>query len=211
MSIINIVHHDENIYNVVPKEKVAAQRPPRYHSKFEQMVRHERKMVLDGHRTMGYAEVPLHCPRHFLRKDCGVRCAMPPSPKKCLSAGRKPPVPRRKDLCMDKDCQKGCNKNFRLENIKRVVSAEPTHPIPKYCDTRRGDYQYLVPSGLVPIYVCQPKFGKCPKYIIKRREQVLKDEEKARKEAIQKQPKCRFITPEEREKLLSVSFFLLVF
>lgn len=211
MSIINIVHHDENIYNVVPKEKIAAHRPPRYHSKFESMVRHERKVILDNHRTMGQAEVPLHCPQHFLRKDCGVRCILPPSPKKCLSARCKPPVPRRKDLCRDVTEGDVCAKNFRVENIKRVTSAAPRCPVPKYCDTRRGDFHTLVPSGLVPIYVCQPKFGKCPKYIVKRREQRVKDEEKARKEAIKNQPKCRFITAEEREKLLSVSDFFFNF
>lgn len=208
MSIINIVYHDENIYSVAQKEKVAAAKPPRYHSKFEQMVRCERKQVLDDHRTFGYSEVPLHCPQHFLKKDCGVRCHYPPSPRQCLSPQKKPPVPKRKDLCLcAPQCQTTSCKNFRLENIKRVVTAAPKRPKAKFCDTRHGDFHDLEPSGLVPIYICQQKFGKCPKYIKRRLDQVKAQEKARNEEEIKKQPKCRYIAPEEREKLLGVKIW----
>lgn len=207
MSIINIVYHDENIYSVAAKEEVAAQKPPRYHSKFENMVRQERKAVLDDHRTMGFAEVPLQCPRHFLRKDCGVRCTVPTSPKQCLAACRKPPVPKKKDLCGCKSpCKETPCRNIRLENIKRVVSAAPRKPIPKYCDTRNGDFHCLVPSGLTPIYLCKKDFGQCPKYLIKRRREQIQMEQCARAVEEEKQPKCQPISTEERAKLLGVSF-----
>lgn len=203
MSIINIVYHDENIYSVAQKEQVAVKKPPRYHSRFGQMVRAERKAVLDDHRTMGFAEVPQPCPKHFLRKGCGPHCCVPTTPRHCLLESRKPPVPKRTCACDDPCEQKTC-RNFRLENIKRVVSAVPIRPKPRYCDTKTGDFHDLEKSGLVPIYRLQQKFGKCPGYIVKRRQLEAKKEQKAKDEAMEKQTKCRFVTPEEREKILGV-------
>lgn len=207
MSIINIVHHDENIYSVAAKERAAAPKLPRYHSKFERMVREERQAVINDHKTMGFAEVPLHCPNHFLRKDGGVRSHVPQSPKQCLLPCRKPPVPKRKDLC---GCVNPCDnspcKNFKKDNIKQVVSAVPVRPKPKFCDTRKGDFHDLVKSGLAPVYVYSKKFGKCPRYIVKKRQEETNRAMNARNEELEKQPKCRYISPEERVKVLGVCF-----
>lgn len=207
MSIINIVHHDENIYSVAAKERAAVQKLPRHHSKFEKMVREERQAVLSHHKTMGFAEVPLHCPRHFLRKDCGVRCQVPQSPKQCLLPSRKPPIPKKADLC---DCNSPCKdsscKNFKKDNIKQVVCAAPKRPKPKFCDTRNGDFHDLEKSGLAPVYIYAKKFGKCPGYIINKRRQEIQKEMHARNEELEKQPKCRYISPEDRAKLLGVFY-----
>lgn len=204
MSIINIVYHDENIYSVAQKEQVAVKKPPRYNSRFGKMVREERKAVLDDHRTMGYAQTPQACPKHFLKKGCGTHCCVPPSPRRCLLEKRRPPIPNRARSCDGQREKSDANRNFRLENIKRVVSAAPNCPKPRYCDTRYGDFHDLQKSGLVPIYLLQQKFGKCPGYIVKRRQMEAKREQKAKDEAIEKQPKCRFISFEEREKILGV-------
>lgn len=206
MSIINIVYHDENIYSVAPKQQAAVKKPPRYNSRFSAMVRAERKAVLDDHRTFGYAEHPQTCPKHFLRKGCGPHCTVPPSPRQCLLNGRKPPIPKRTCNCVGPCVEQPC-RNFRLENVKRVVSLVPNCPKPRFCDTRHGDFHDLQKSGLVPFYVLQEKFGKCPGYIVKRRQMAAKKEEKAKEEAMEKQTKCRFIMAEEREKILGVGTF----
>lgn len=213
MSIINIVHHDENIYSVAAKECAAVEKLPRHHSKFEKMVREERQAALSHHKTMGFAEVPLHCPRHFLRKDCGVRCQVPSSPKQCLLPSRKPPVPKKKDLCgCNSPCKKSFEcKNFKKENIKCVVSATPKRPKPKFCDTRKGDFHDLERSGLAPVYVYSKKYGKCPGYIVKKRHEQIQKEMNARNEELEKQPKCRYISPEERAKLLGVRVLFVFF
>lgn len=219
MSIINIVHHDENIYSVAAKERAAVQKLPRHHSKFERMVREERQAILSNHKTMGFAEVPLHCPRHYLRKDCGVRCQVPQSPKQCLLPSRKPPVPKKADLCgCNSPCKDTPCKNFKKDNIKQVVCATAKRPKPKFCDTRNGDFHDLEKSGLAPVYVYAKKFGKCPGYIIKKKREEIQKEMHARNEELEKQPKCRYISSEERAKLLGVCssplniqfFFLLI-
>lgn len=147
---------------------------------------------------MGYAEVPLNGPDEFTKINSRI---FPPRPvtdrHRCKP---KPPIPTpitpRKSTA---------NVNFRVKNIRTAVTANPNRPLPRYVDTRHGDFHDLKKSGLVPKYIHQPQFGKIPKYLAKRIYDANMQEEMYRKEQIRQQPLCRFITQPERTALLEVN------
>lgn len=95
---------------------------------------------------------------------------------------------------------------YCFSNIYAVVKAQPKKPVPRYVDTVKGTTHDLIPSGLESIYIHSKKFGKTPNYVLnfmKRR--VLDEQEKQDDELTSAQPACRYITHEERDKLLQVS------
>lgn len=63
---------------------------------------------------------------------------------------RKPPVPKHDDKPL-----MGLNskKDFILENAVESITAIPKCPKRIYVDTRKGDKQFLDPSGLQPIFL----------------------------------------------------------
>lgn len=198
MSIVFINCHNESIYNVEKKGKAILQKPEMYHSKFMKQVRKETKAVKDDHRTMGYAEIPLNSTKDFLLKNGGPK---PPRPKTGFHCNsKKPQVPKRSETAEIRHNEK----NWKEENIKRVVSAAPRQTLPRYVDTKKGDFHDLKSSGLMPVYIYQEKYGKLPKYLVKRMKDLRNLREMYKEEDARKQPLCRYITQEERTELLGV-------
>lgn len=52
-----------------------------------------------------------------------------------------------------KDQREKEQKNYRQENIVRVVRAVPKHPVPQMIDTKNGHIQPLEASGLQPQFI----------------------------------------------------------
>lgn len=151
---------------------------------------------------MGYAEVPLESPQHFLKVGAGVR---PQSRTKDHICPRRliAPVPR--NLPLRAQSANVSSKHFELENIKSAVAQKPRRPSARYVDTRNGDFHDLLKSGLRPIYVYKPNFGKSPKYLMHRLKELALYDERMRAEELKKQPKYRYITQDERNEILRVS------
>lgn len=150
---------------------------------------------------MGYAETPLDCPQHFLKVGSGIR---PQSAIKDHVCPRRliAPVPR--NLPVRSKSANVTTKQFELENIRSAMMLKPRRPSARYVDTRKGDFHELERSGLHPLYVYKPDFGKPPKYLTCRMKEISLREEKRRAEEIKRQPKYRYITRDERSELLRV-------
>ncbi|KAJ6638845.1 Organic cation transporter protein [Pseudolycoriella hygida] len=196
MAMPFIIQHDENIYSLDEKAQVKLKKPPLYYSKFrEDVLNGVKRSQTDHHKTMGYAEVPLNAPDEFTKRNSRI---FPPRPHtdrhRCKP---KPPIPTA--ITFRKST---ANVNFRVKNIRSAVTTNPNRPLPRYVDTRNGDFHDLKKSGLVPKYIHQPQYGKIPKYLAKRIYNANMDEEMYRKEQIREQPLCRFVTQPERTALL---------
>lgn len=63
---------------------------------------------------------------------------------------RKPPVPRRDEMPVHGI---RTTKNFITQNAVENIMSVPKQPQKKYVDTKKGDTQNLIPSGMEPIYV----------------------------------------------------------
>lgn len=151
---------------------------------------------------MGYAEVPLDSPRHFLKVGAGVR---PQSRTKDHICPRRfiASVPR--GLASRAKSANVSSKHFELENIRSVIMQKPRRPSARYVDTRNGDFHQLQKSGLRPYYIFKSDFGKPPKYLTNRMKELALYEENMRMEEMKKQPKYRYITQDERNEILRVS------
>lgn len=202
MSIINIYYHNENIYNVEKKPPERPPKPPLYHSRFEHQVRRETKSSQDAHRTMGFAKIPLQKPDEFLRKNCGVRFRATKSAPVRLCTHHKPPVPRKNDLAMTSNQVMKCV-DFKVENIKKVVNASPKKVRSRYADTRKGDFHDLEKSGLMPVYICGPKYGKVPEYLERRKKDIEAQKQRALEKMADQKPSCEAISQDERLQLLT--------
>uniref|UniRef100_A0A182QMK2 Enkurin domain-containing protein n=1 Tax=Anopheles farauti TaxID=69004 RepID=A0A182QMK2_9DIPT len=199
MSIVNIYFHDENIYNVEKKPPEKPPKPPLYHSRFEHQVRQETKSSKDAHRTMGFSKIPLPGPSEFLKKNCGPRHRATKSAPVRLCTAHKPPVPKPTESAA---CQVLKVVDFKKENIKKVVTTSPKKARARYADTRKGDFHDLERSGLMPIYMCRPKFGKVPQYLTRRKKDLIAQKERLIEECSQQKPRCSYISQEERVDLL---------
>lgn len=152
---------------------------------------------------MGWAEVPLNGPDEFTKMHSRITPPRPVTDRhRCKP---KPPIPEPITYRTGT-----ANINFRAKNIRSAVTAHPNRPLPRYVDTRNGDFHDLKKSGLVPKYIHQPQFGKIPKYLAKRIYDTNMQEEMYRKEQIRQQPLCRFITQPERTALLEVNNVMIV-
>lgn len=201
MSIINIYHHNENIYNVEKKPPERPPKPPLYHSRFEHQVRRETKSSKDAHRTMGFAKIPLQKPDEFLKKNCGIRFRATKSAPVRLCVTHKPPVPKKEELAASQQQVMKCV-DFKVENIKKVVCSNPKKVRPRYADTRKGDFHDLEKSGLVPVYMCQPKYGKVPEYLHRRKKDLEAQKQRLMDKMAEQKSACAAISQEERLELL---------
>jgi len=66
------------------------------------------------------------------------------------SEQRKPPVPRPNDRPV---MGLHTTRDFVTQNAVENIAAVPRRPKKTYVDTRHGDKQSLIPSGLEPVYV----------------------------------------------------------
>ncbi|XP_058832976.1 enkurin [Topomyia yanbarensis] len=201
MSIVKIYYHNENIYNVEKKPPERPPKPPLYHSRFEHQVRRETKSSKDAHRTMGYAKIPQQKPDEFLKKNCGVRFRATKSAPVRMCTGHKPPVPKKNELAQSNQQVMKCV-DFKVENIKKVVATSPKKIRPRYADTRKGDFHDLEKSGLMPVYRCQPKYGKVPEYLQRRKKDLEAQKQCMAATINNKVPSCVAVSQEERLELL---------
>lgn len=155
----------------------------------------------DYHRTMGYACVELDSPENFLKIGCGIRADPVPKDHACPHRYLAP-VPRTNQTNQTKRARSAPSPNFKLQNIRSVVKAQPKRPSARYVDTRKGDFHNVHGSGLLPTYIYQPKFGTVPNYILRRADEIKAEDEMARLEEMRRQPICRFITHDERQEIL---------
>lgn len=228
MAMPFIIHHCENIYSLdepaVPASGKHMQPampppPPRYISKHRTNVACEpitaacgRKKAL--HATMGYAQVPLDQPDQYLRCGGGVKPMRPAAQhRSCAKLEQLPPLPNTAGDAVDRATVKtkhACgpvtnDSNRRDDNGKVASGKRAVFYRPRFVDTKHGATHDLKYSGLQPVYVYQPTFGKLPNYLIKRiRDAALRDE-MVRDAQVRKQPLCRYVTQEERAELLGVS------
>uniref|UniRef100_A0A668A0T0 Enkurin, TRPC channel interacting protein n=1 Tax=Myripristis murdjan TaxID=586833 RepID=A0A668A0T0_9TELE len=147
-----VVHPPESVYNLIPKEEVKVEKPPRYMSKFRTTVVQEKKSNKDLMRTMGPAKAEMPSPEKYLRKHSKE----PKLPETvCTSAVEHSftnfiYVPKRMD---NPTMGIHTTKNFVKTNALANVMAVPKKVQPTSADTKNGDKQVLENSGLVPKYI----------------------------------------------------------
>ncbi|KAM3850066.1 enkurin-like [Diretmus argenteus] len=173
-----VLYPPESVYNLMPKEEVRTEKPPRYMSKFRPTAVHENKSNKDAMRTMGPANAKVPSPEKYLRKHSKE----PKLPEKkqcskiCQNTGvpRKPAVPTRTDNPL---MGIHIKKDFVKTNVLENVTALPKRPQPAFADTSRGYKQCLESSGLVPKYMKKKDYGEVPEYLQQRNEEARRAQE----------------------------------
>ena len=174
----------------------------RYTSTYRKTIINTSGMNKFINKTMGYPEVPLDPPHKYLKIGGGIHVKAKPTKRQCTAAPR-PPIPKKIEV------NKPESKDFKKKNASAVIKSAPVRKMPRFVDTKNGDFHDLKKSGLVPMYIYQPKFGNLPKYLIRRIRDAAKQEENLRDQEVRQQPLCRYVTQEERAELLGV--FIMVF
>ncbi|KAG5850445.1 enkurin-like [Anguilla anguilla] len=162
------IYPPESIYNLIPREEVRFETPPRYTSKFRDQVKQEKQSGKAAHRTMGPTKVETPSPEKFLRKH-SKEPRLPEKKQFVYMDGdklRKPPIPARTEI--PKMGVHSAKDFIRDNTIKNLLSA-PRQPQPIYADTKHGDKQPLECSGLVPKYLKKKDYGQIPEYLLQRK------------------------------------------
>ncbi|XP_018332175.1 enkurin [Agrilus planipennis] len=213
MSVIKITHHDENIYDIRQKEATFYKKSPRYISRYTNLVAKDyKKSRCKPHADMGLAHYPPPDPREFLKKH-----SVKPKPLKCpKQLGRiwkkeSPPpkefscVPTVKE-CLEEERRRKekipAPKNYIRVNIKKAIGAKPKEPEKNIVDTRVGHKQNI-DSGVEPKFIYGEEFGKIPSYLEQLMEERILERQSKNDVSGTEQPKCKYITREEREELLA--------
>uniref|UniRef100_A0A1B6HX82 Enkurin domain-containing protein n=1 Tax=Homalodisca liturata TaxID=320908 RepID=A0A1B6HX82_9HEMI len=191
---------NEDIRKLIYEEPPPEVKLPMYHSKFSKKVREDAKKVKNCHKTFGYAEVPLEPPTNFLKKKTRV-VHRPLVDKQKYPQEAKPGLPPKPKSGRTKEEERE-QKNFRKDNIVRVVRAVPKQPVPQVIDTRTGHAQKLETSGLQPKYIYRKGYGKVPSYLRQRYQPTYQEEQEAKEEERKKKPPLKYVTEEEREEML---------
>ncbi|CAH1968952.1 unnamed protein product [Acanthoscelides obtectus] len=208
MSVILMTNHDENIYNITKTQDLKKMMAPAYKSKFRDKHRQikQYKQCVKLHDTMGVSEEEPPDPTNYLKKHTGkpsyTICQPIKEPKLCRFR-LKDPLPDLKNLEGPTDHPP---KNFVVENIKAAKSMKAKDPDPRTVIDNRGRSIEMHKAGLEPVYIKAKKFGRTPKYL--ERFMAIREAEYQKKKdstGVQ-QPLCRYITRDQREKLLNVSF-----
>ncbi|XP_034562397.1 enkurin [Notolabrus celidotus] len=167
------IYPPESVYNLLPREEVVTQKPPRYMSKFRSTVILENKSTKDTTRTMGPAKAEVPSPDKYLKKH-SKESKQPEKARSFKEAhsctARKPPVPARTD-------QPLMGLQTKRDFIK-TATAVPMRPRPTCVDTSKGHKQPLENSGLLPKYIKKKDYGEVPEYLQHRNE----DEKRAQEE-----------------------------
>ncbi|XP_067434461.1 enkurin [Thunnus thynnus] len=169
-----VVYPRESVYNLIPKERVPTQKPPRYMSKFRPMVVLEEKLSKDTMKTMGPAKVEVPSPEKYLKKHS--KEPKLPEKKEYLKEVRntcsmkKPAVPAKTD-----NPPMGI---YTKRDFIKTTTVMPMKPQPTYVDTNKGHKELLENSGLVPKYIMKRDYGEVPEYLLQRNE----DERRAKEE-----------------------------
>ncbi|KAJ8929900.1 hypothetical protein NQ314_017365 [Rhamnusium bicolor] len=206
MSVVLITKHDENIYNITKSITPFQQKPPRF-TKRKGKFHHFYKRCVKLHATMGIPEEIPPDPANYLKKHTGkpsYSSCQPLKDDKTLI--NKPPqdkVPTLKEL---QELQKEINKpktskNFVIHNIKKVSKMKVKDPEPRVVIDRIGTSKPLK-GGLEPMFTKLPEFGTKPKYLVRFNKIHQKVNQMKKDTFGTEKPKCRYITKEERDKLL---------
>ncbi|KAF3703777.1 Enkurin [Channa argus] len=168
-----VVHPQESVYNLIPKEKVEIQKPPRYVSKFRPMVALEKELAKDAMRTMGPAKVEVPSPDKYLKKH-SKEAKLSEKTQSFKEAhhtcdAKKPPVPLRTEMPL-------MGIHTKRDFIK-TATVVPMKPQPTCVDTNKGHKQQLINSGLVPKYIKKKNYGEVPEYLQQRNEEEQKAQE----------------------------------
>jgi len=166
---------EESIYNLIPREEIKHQKPPRHTSKFRGNVKEEVNTNKAEYKTMGQAKVPTRPPDNFLKKHEKE----PQLPDKSGfkypdDESRRPAVPKQTDKPV---MGLRTTKNFITQNAVENIMSVPKKPEKNFVDTRGGDKQALERSGMEPKYVHKKEFGKTPGYLSKRQEEMRRAQE----------------------------------
>ncbi|XP_012670694.2 enkurin [Clupea harengus] len=194
----------ESIYNLIPREEVTFEKPPRYMSKFREQVKLEKQANKASNKTMGPATVEVPLPeKYLLKRSKGAKS----TEKKPVFdfvdefKPRKPRVPPKSDKpLMGIHTRKDFVKTNAIENIMAV----PKKPQPIYVDTKKGDKHPMENSGLVPKYLKKKDYGETPEYLTQRREEVKRAQEEYDNyvQECMKQGAMKQLSDDERKDIL---------
>ena len=212
MSLVLITQHDECIYDVTKKpESRHEMKQVLYRSIHSRRIRRDAK-AREEMATMGPSRVPAPNPKEFLRKRSGKPPVFYSKPTNRdrerhgnISADRKPAIPLKDEVLKEQDEKlKHLKKNIIRINIENAEKMKPREPCKKVITGRLGTSTKLH-AGLQPVHIYSKGFGKLPPYLetmIKRKEKMEQLKQEAETKVVSK---CRYVTREEREKLLTVS------
>lgn len=220
MSVIYITEHNENIYSIGEKESSKRhKKTPKFGKNVEETGAKREKdikteVVVKKCGIMGPPNQSLPDPSNFLKKKSKTEAKAKEIHEHerfhCMKLQKLPSIPHLADLKQDKEAKEGKKKNFISENIKYVLSKKPKEPEKRVVIDRYGESKELS-RGLEPIHIYSSTFGRTPRYL----QQLIKTKERdlqLKKDIYgTEQPKCRYITREERENLLAVDTCMLLF
>ncbi|XP_028822282.1 enkurin isoform X2 [Denticeps clupeoides] len=194
----------ESIYNLIPREEVKDDKPPRYMSKFREQTKLERQANKAASRTMGPAKVEAPAPEKFLLKH-SKEPRLPD--KKPFSypdnTARKAPLPVNTDPA---GAGSSARKDFVKTNAMETIAATARRPQPVYADTKTGHKNLLENSGLVPKYLKKKDFGQTPDYILQRREEARRAQQQFDRYVAEhvEQGSMKQLSREEKDAILQV-------
>lgn len=207
-----MTHHNESIYETAKLPLPYQKKSDRYKSKFRKIItteKHYNQKSERKHESMGLPEQSPPNPSEYLKKN-----SWRPPIKQNIETGKRSPitlpeVPLRNQVLKEQDEKlKHKEKDFVSINVKNAITMPPKIPKRRTVIERFGEAK-LLEQGLEPKYISSKLFGRTPNYLkkeIKIREKLLQTQ----KDIIGvNQPKCRYITRDEREKLLEVNTILL--
>lgn len=192
-----------NIYNLLPAEEVKQEKGPRYTSKFKETVKEEHVSKRAGHKTMGQAKVPVPTTDNFLKKHS--KEPILPDKREFHYADedrKKPTVPPKQDQPL---MGLKTTKNFLTTNAVQNITSVPRRPEKIYVDTKKGDKNYLEPSGLEPKFIHKKDYGNTPEYLKKRQEEVKRAQEEYNHYVAEhfRRGAMKQLTDEERQGILN--------
>lgn len=221
MSIVLITHHDENIYNITGESHKPPVKPSpvQHHISTSSIRKHHQELYRQTLKaeeankkmcaTMGPAEYPPPDTQAYLKKNTWKPPMRKPSRIERDRTVRAAPIPHTADAIKEYDERlKAMTKkrNFIVENIKYVVRLKPKEPQKRLVLDCHGDSKDIN-RGLQPQFLYSKVFGKTPKYLKRMVETRERHVQLEKDITVTEQPKCRYITKEEREELLAVGDF----
>jgi len=173
MSTERCIYGAEYVSDLVPIAPQRMNKPPLYHSRHRFAVRREEHKNKYPAKTMGKIHTTPPNPQRPMMKGKGFNATywekqaqqVIASPRKTL---RKPPVPSVKELKPNRRIVTQFSDKIK-QNAIRNISAVPTQPKEIYVDTKNGNKNDLLGSGLVPNFKNKANYGKVPDYIKRRR------------------------------------------
>ncbi|XP_054707788.1 enkurin-like [Uloborus diversus] len=187
---------EESIYNLITDSTETQKSHTRYQSKFNPSTKKFYESVKMPHQTMGFVKTVSN-PEDYLKKRSRSAKKKEIPPCSCIKKEhKKPPIPKLDDispLMHDK-------RDFIKFNVLNALRKPAMMPARKTVDTRKGDVFLLEFSGLVPKFSMKKEFGKMPKYLVKRKEDLDYAREVFMKENAVERP--RMLTEEEKDQLI---------